>query len=180
MDIRILEAIHRSWPDEAHMTATLEAFSLSLDRLISALTSCVHTASPYQQGGLQQFLAATIARHLETTLTTSYRLSRADERYSPELNETADLALAHGFSEPRIFFEVEFRPNVEKDLVKFQIGVNRGTLAAAVLILAIDRNNINWRYYTMPEYRKFERIIEELQPNYPLLLLGVRIGNDAA
>jgi len=162
------------------MTAALEAFSLSLDRLVSALASCVHTPSPHQQGGLQQFLADTIERHLETTLTTSYSLSRASDRYSPELNETADLALANGSSERRIFFEVEFRPNAEKDLVKFQIGANRGTLAAAVLILAIDRNNINRSYYTMPEYRKFERIIEELQPNYPLLLLGVRIGNDAA
>jgi hypothetical protein len=43
------------------------------------------------------------------------------------------LALARSSSEPKIFFEVEFRPNAEKDLVKFQIGKNRGTLGAAVL-----------------------------------------------
>lgn len=162
------------------MRAALEPFSLSRERLVAALASCVHTPSSHQQGGLQQYLADTIERHLATTLTTSYGLSRADDRYSPELRETADLALAHGFSEPRIFFEVEFRPNAEKDLVKFQIGVNRGTLAAAVLVLAIDRDNINPRYYTMPEYGKFERIIHELQPGYPLLLLGLRTGNDAA
>jgi hypothetical protein len=160
------------------MAAALQTFSLSLDRLVCALASCVHTPSPHQKGGLQQFLAATIERHLETTLTTSYNLSHAPDRYSPDLNETADLTLTNGSSARHIFFEVEFRPNVEKDLIKFQIGFSRGTLAAAVLILAMDRNNINRSYRTMPEYSKFERIIEDLQPNYPLLLLGIRIGSD--
>lgn len=180
MAIRIVEIRHRCWPDEAGVAAALAPFALSADGLVAALGSCVHAATPHQTGGLQQYLADTIGRHLRTSLTGSSGLSLANDRYSPELNESADLALAHNFSDPRVFFEVEFRPNAEKDLVKFQIGKNRGTLAAAVLILAIDRGNINAAYHTMPEYGKFERIIQELQPAYPLVLLGIRIGNDAA
>ena len=180
MALHIVEVRHHCWPDEPAVAVALAPFSLSTDRLVAELRSCVHTPAAYQQGGLQQYLADTIKRHLQNTLTSSYGLSLASDRYSPKLNESADLALARDSSGKRIFFEVEFRPNVEKDLVKFQIGENRGTLAAAVLILAIDRTNINRAYSTMPEYDKFERIIQELRPSYPLVLLGIRVSNNAA
>lgn len=70
--------------------------------------------------------------------------------------------------------ETEFRPNVEKDMVKFQIGANAGVLSVAVLILTSDRNSVNAGYTTMPEFAKFERVIDELRPVYPLLVLGFR------
>ncbi len=179
MTIRIAEVVHRSWPDEGRVRTVLTPFCLSPERIASAISSCIHSPETYHHGGLQQFLAATIEQHLESTLASTDGLSRADNRYSPDLNEKADFALAHDNSKGKIFFEVEFRPNVEKDLIKFQIGANRRTLAAAVLILAIDRENINASYSTMPEYHKFERIIQELRPSYPLLLVGIRIANDA-
>jgi hypothetical protein len=180
MTVRIAEVTHRAWPDKERLRAALKPFSLSPGKIAAAISSCVHTRESYHQGGLQQFLASTIERHLDTALTSGTKLSRADDRYSPELNERADFALAYDHSKPRVFFEVEFRPNVEKDLVKFQIGANRGTLAAAVLILAMERGNINVSYTTMPEDHKFERIIQELMPTYPLLLVGIRISDDAA
>jgi hypothetical protein len=95
-------------------------------------------------------------------------------KYSPTLNEEADLALGSSYDGLRLFIEIEFRPNVEKDLVKFQIGANTGTLGAAILILALERSNINRGYTTMPEYSKFVKVIEELQPSYPLLMLGFK------
>lgn len=64
-------------------------------------------------------------------------------------------------------------PNVEKDLVKFQIGWNRELLAAAVLVLPVDREAINPRYTSMPEFGKSARVIGELRPAYPLLLVGI-------
>lgn len=101
-------------------------------------------------------------------------LRTADSRYSPKLNEEADLALGPKYTGPRLFIEIEFRPNVEKDLVKFQIGANTGALGVAILVLTLDRNNINRSYVTMPEYSKFVRLIEELRPSYPLLMLGFK------
>lgn len=139
MAIRIVEVLCRCWPDEAALAAALAPFSLSVDSFVAALRSCVHTPRPHEQGGLQQYLANTIKSHLRSTFTGSHGLSLASDRYSPELAENADLALAGDSSGARIFVEIEFRPNAEKDLVKFQIGRNRGTLAAGVLILAIDR-----------------------------------------
>ncbi len=172
--------MHRSWPDEERVRKALSPFALTPEKIASTIGGCVHTPESYQQGGLQQFLASSIERHLESALTIVDGLSSADNRYSPDLNEKADFALAHDRSKPRVFFEVEFRPNVEKDLVKFQIGANRGTLAAGVLVLAAERSNINAAYTTMPEYRKFSRIIDELRPSYPLLLVGIRIASDTA
>jgi hypothetical protein len=90
------------------------------------------------------------------------------------LNEEADLALGTNYNGPRLFIEIEFRPNVEKDLIKFQIGANTGALTAAILVLALERNNINRSYVTMPEYSKFVRVIDELGPSYPLIMLGFK------
>ena len=123
--------------------------------------------------GFQRDLGPTIEQCLSAALTTN-GLRAANRRYSPTLNEQADLSFAREFSDPRVFVELEFRPNVEKDLVKFQIGSNAGTLAAAVLIVTSDRNSVNPSYTTMPEFAKFVRIIDALQPAYPLLLLGFR------
>jgi hypothetical protein len=178
MAIRIADISHRSWPDEARVREALIPFALTPEQITSTVAACIHTPEPRHYGGLQQFLVASIEHHLERTLTAFDGLMSADNRYSPDLNEKADLALARNHSEPRVFFEIEFRPNVEKDLIKFPIGANRGTLAVAILVLAVDRTNVNASYTTMPEYQKFERIIEELKPGYPLMLIGIRIANE--
>jgi hypothetical protein len=118
-------------------------------------------------------VAHELERQLAARLCRFPGLHSGSARYSPRLNEKADLAIGRNGSDSRVFFEVEFRPNVEKDLVKFQIGANSGALAAAVLILAADRNAINRGYTTMPEFQKFERVIAELAPRYPLVVYGI-------
>lgn len=72
-----------------------------------------------------------------------------------------------------LYFEIEFRPSVEKDLVKFHIGHRANRLSVGVLILALDRGRLNPGYTSMPEYRKFSRVISEFGPQHPLLLLGI-------
>ncbi len=94
-------------------------------------------------------------------------------RVSPNLNEKADLAFATDTDVPAVYCEIEFRPNVEKDLIKFQIAHNRGRLAAAVLVVATARGRINPGYTTMPEFAKVTKIVTELSPPYPLLLVGI-------
>jgi len=41
------------------------------------------------------------------------------------------------------------------------------------LVVATNRGRINASYTTMPEFDKTARIITELAPPYPLLLLGI-------
>jgi hypothetical protein len=67
---------------------------------------------------------------------------------------------------------------VEKDLVKFQIGANSGWLSAAILIVTLDLRCVNPGYTTMPEFAKFQRVIDELRPIYPLLMIGFAGAHD--
>jgi hypothetical protein len=127
-----------------------------------------------------------VADHLERYLESALRRdglrptrSRHDLTYSPRLNQHADFGLVHDASRRRVLFEIEFRPNYEKDLIKFQIGANLGGLAVAVMVVAIDRKAINASYTTMPEYSSIERVLAELRPTYPLLLLGLRGAHEA-
>jgi hypothetical protein len=122
--------------------------------------------------GYQQFIARHLETHLRSTLAVP-PLQQASPRVSPALNEQADLVVALDPDHPAIYFEIEFRPNVEKDLIKFQIAYNRKRLAAAVLVVAIARRRVNAGYTTMPEFAKVSRLLAELAPPYPLLLVGI-------
>lgn len=173
MPYRFSEVQTRSWPDQARVDEALGPFGLSIETILGAMGACEHPAAPRNGVGFQLDLGPTIERHLSKSLATN-GLSTASTRYSRSLNENADLALGFQYDGSRIFFELEFRPNVEKDLVKFQIGANAGSLAVGVLILTLDRNTVNPSYTTMPEFGKFERVISELAPTYPLLMVGFR------
>lgn len=174
MSFKVTEIDHKCWPSETLVNQALGTFSLSIEQVRGSLRDFVHSRAVEPHRGFQQDLAETLKEHLREYLCRMANLRVADSKYSPKLNEAADLALGSNYNGPRIFIEIEFRPNVEKDLVKFQIGANTGALRAAILVLALERNNINRRYTTMPEYSKFIRVIEELRPNYPILMLGFR------
>ena len=161
------------FPSAAHLGETLMEFGLPEERIIRTIQAFVCNAPLVQGQGYQQVLAAQLESHLQRELLGGNDLVSVTPYYSPHLNERADLAVLKREQNSRIYVEIEFRPNIEKDLIKFQIGYNNGRLAAAVLILAIDRKLINPRYSTMPEYPKIVRVIEELRPIYPLLLVGV-------
>jgi hypothetical protein len=164
---------HRCWPAPDAVEEALGRFDVSINRLKEVLRSCSHGAPARDGVGFQLDLGPTIERHFASSLADN-GLHSANTRYSPNLNENADLAFGRDYAGTRVYVEIEFRPNVEKDLVKFQIGANAGSLAAAVLILTTDRTSVNAAYTTMPEFAKFERVIDELRPAYPLLLLGFR------
>ena len=165
------------FPTEAHIAGALKQFGLPESKIRAAVQKFVCQAAPDPVRGYQQEIAHDLQKHLERLLTTGRQLFASRAKYSPNLNEKSDLTISRNGCEKRIYFEIEFRPNVEKDLVKFQIGANTGSLAVAVLILAVDRNTINTRYITMPEFGKFERLIRELKPSYPLVLYGIVGGH---
>jgi hypothetical protein len=168
-----------TFPDLVSVESVFDALGLPLNELRAAFQeySCGTTMTSGQ--GYQISLAADLEDHLERTLRRDGlkpSRSRSELTYSTSLNQRADFALVHEVSKRRILFEIEFRPNYEKDLVKFQIGYNSGILAAAVMVMAIDRKTINPRpplYPSMPEYRSAITVLKELRPQYPLVVIGV-------
>lgn len=173
MAYRITEVKLAYFPNAIRVCQALADIGLPEEHLRNAIERFVCDAPLIRPQGYTQVLATALKSYLERVLPDSNDLRVGSTYYSARLNERADLAIQQPQGESRIYVEVEFRPNVEKDLIKFQIGYNAGRLAAAVLILAIDRNRINPKYTTMPEFSKFAQVIEELRPVYPLLLVGI-------
>jgi len=88
------------------------------------------------------------------------------------MREEPDVAAGRMDRPKKIFIEIEFRPNEHKDIVKFLIGYKKQTLELGILIVAINKKVINTDYYTMPEYKKCIQIIEQLQSDCPILVIG--------
>jgi hypothetical protein len=166
------EPRYAAFPNEERVAIALTKAGLPRTAIEGAVRAFVCPAPPVAGFGYQQ----SIARHLGTYLRAVLAvppLQESSGRVSPALNEKADLVIALSSDRPAIYFEIEFRPNVEKDLIKFQIAYNHRRLAAAVLIVAVARGHINAAYTTMPEFAKVNRLLAELAPPYPLLLVGI-------
>jgi|GEM_PF-1320819 len=177
MAYKIETVVKEHFPNEINVNSIFRQIGLPVEDIISNIQTFVCQAELIKDrynSGYQKTLAKKLENHLENVLSGEERERIVyDKRYSTNLNEKADLVIKDLTSDKRIFFEIEFRPNVEKDLIKFQIGYNSNRLAAAVLILALDRKLINSAYTTMPEFSKFIKVIRELEPVYPLLILGI-------
>lgn len=145
---------------------------LSVDKIIEAIENFKCEKDKEEGVGYQQNLSKDLPEHLISKLNLFDRVCK-EKIYTTKLKEIADLVVTTNDFTKKIFFEIEFRPNVEKDLIKFQIGYDSGNLAGAILIVAINRKEINEKYTTMPQYDKINKLIKELKPKYPLLLIGV-------
>ena len=173
MALRFKDAEGMAFPDDMMVANALAPFGLSSNRILETLRSFVSVTEFVPNSRYTEKLASELEKHLRRALVGGDIREAVDGTYSPRLNERADLVLATRGKEERLFFEIEFRPNVEKDLIKFQIGHNARRLAAAVLLLSSDRDSINPGYTTMPEFGKFVELIRELGPSYPLFVCGV-------
>lgn len=172
MAYRLTQIEASFFPAEEAVHVAFEQAGLPESDFRALLRGFVCGAGP--RTGYQMAIAAELERHLARGLLSPPDRVRGGTQYSPALAEQADAAVEIPKLGKRIYIEVEFRPNVEKDLVKFQIGHNSGRLLLGILVLAIDRNAINPGYTSMPEYRKFVRLIKELAPVYPLALYGIK------
>lgn len=178
----ISEVRHREFPSANAVSAALAPLGLSLDDVIAAFRGYICPIAPSTGRGYQADLADHIKGYLEQSLARDgLRPTRNKQflSYSSALNEHADFGLIHERSNRTVFFEVEFRPNFERDLIKFQIAAREGRLAAAVMVLSIDPKSIDTTFATMPSYEAVTRVVEVLQPSYPLLAIGLR-GSHAA
>jgi hypothetical protein len=160
------------FPAEDAVENALARFAITPTAIREALLAFQCPVEATTPGGYQQYLAHHLEGYVETILLNGPGIKRASPNYSSNLGEKADLAVS-GSGGGSLFVEIEFRPNVEKDLAKFQIGYHSGRLAIGILILAISRGRLNAGYTTMPEFGKFSRVIPEFKPQHPLLLVGI-------
>lgn len=172
MPYHLDESRFTAFPNDAAVAAAFAETGLPRTALETAVRAFVCPAPPVAEFAYQQSIAVHLEAHLRAALAVP-PLQEASSRVSPALNEKADLVIARSSDYLSIYFEIEFRPNVEKDLIKFQIAYNHRRLAVAVLIVAVARERINPAYTTMPEFRKVSRLLAELAPPYPLLLVGI-------
>lgn len=178
----ISEVRHREYPSAQAVDAALNPLGLTLDEVIGAFRGYICPIAPTAGRGYQADLADDIKGYLERSLPRDgLRATRNRQflSYSRALSEHADLGLVHERTNRIVFFEVEFRPNFEKDLVKFQIGAGEGTLAAAIMVLSIDPKSIDATFATMPSYEAVTKVLDALKPSYPLVAIGLR-GSHAA
>ncbi len=157
-------------PQSLNADAILKGYRVSVRDMDHALKSAefIHNGS----GGFQKELAKQLPGVLEN-LFCSKGAHPSERRYSPAMREEADVAVGQNGSKKRIFIEIEFRPNEHKDLVKFLTAHRHQQLELGILIVAIDRKEINKDYHTMPQYKKCLRTIEELRDECPILLIGI-------
>ncbi len=172
MPFRLTRVEVAAFPDGQAVDRALQTFATNTNALKSSLLTFSCPAEKDTPGGYQQYLADHLETHIARFLRQGRGIALASPRYSELLGEKADVAVAAP-SGAGLFVEIEFRPNVEKDLAKFQIGHHSGRLAIGILILALRRNSINAGYTTMPEFAKFVRVIPQFRPQHPLLLVGI-------
>jgi hypothetical protein len=173
----ISEVRHRAFPDANAVSAALSSLGLSLDELVGAFRGYICPLSPTAGRDFQHDLVEDLKGFLEKSLGHDGlhpARNRSDLTYSRSLSEHADFGLVHEKSNRRVYFQLEFKPNYERDLVRFQIGANEGTLAAAVMVLSIDPRTIDPAYASLPSYETALKTIEALKPSYPLIAVGLR------
>jgi hypothetical protein len=178
----IIEVRHKEFPNAGAVSSALATLGLTFEELLSAFKTYICPLSPVAGTGYGPGLAEDIKEYLEKMLPRDGLLpSRKSPSlsYSEASNDFADFALIHERSNKAVFFEIAFRHNVERDLHKFQMGAVGGTLAAAVLVLPVDPKAIDSAFATMPSYDSVVRMLEASQPDYPLVLVGLR-GSHAA
>jgi hypothetical protein len=173
----ISEVRHKEFPSATAIQSAVAPLGLTVSDLIGAFQGYIcPIAAPSGRGYLAD-MAENLKTYLEQALRRDGLRPTHDQnflRYSRSLNDHADFGLVHEASSRVVFFEVEFGVNHERDLLKFQIGASEGTLAAAVMVLSIDPRSIDPAFANMPSYESVSRLIEALQPTYPLLLIGLR------
>ncbi len=178
----IIEVRHRDFPSADAVSGALAPLGLTHDELIAAFKTYICPLSQSGEAGYGAGLAENLKEYLEQTLPRDgLRATRSEASlaYSPSLKEHADFGLIHERTNKGIFFEIAFRHRYERDLLKFQIGYNEGRLAAAVMVLAVEPKTIEATFATIPPYDAVLKMVDAIQPAYPLVVVGLR-GSHAA
>jgi hypothetical protein len=173
----ISEVRHREFPDAKVVSAALSALGITLEEVIAAFRGYICPLSRTSGKGYESGLAEDIKGYLGRALQRDGLRptgNRSQLNYSRSLPDHADFGLVHERSNRVLFVEIGFRPNYERDLLKFQIGASEGTLAAAILVLSIDPKSIDASVATLPAYEAVIKVVEVMRPTFPLVMIGLR------
>jgi len=171
MNFKINNVEHYASPAGLNMDEILKIYCTSLADIKKAWMDSIFVCKNHTKGfqiELHEQLGSILEKHFRDRGGQLY-----GGTYSPTMPEKADVAIGRTGRPKEIFIEIEFRPNVHKDIVKFLIGYKKQTLELGILIVAINRDAINKGYHTMPEYKKCVQTIGELQSDCPILVLGI-------
>ena len=176
MSYCITEVRHREFPDPGAVSTALAPLGITLDEITGAFTGFI-CALATESRAFHVELAGHLKTHLANVLgREGLRPSRMvnDLAYSRSLPGHADFGLVHQRTNKRVLFQVEFGPSIERDLIHFQIGVNEGTLAAAVLLVPIDRATAGSALAGIADFEAVLRLVAAVRPGYPLVVVGLR------
>jgi hypothetical protein len=165
---RVAEVKYEAFPDSGGLSRALEPLKLSTTIVADAVAAFESRTPIRLDEGYQVAVAGELAVHVQRVLCDKAGLMPASRSIPP--NYSVDVAL--GRDDARLFLgEIEFRPNFEKDLVKFMIAQRADRLAAALLAVPLSRA-INPRYTSMPTYGQVLNVLHKLSPNFPLIVVG--------
>ena len=176
MDFKITDvAFYKHPPNTTIVDDILVAYGASLAEIRQALRTYDFVRQKTYQGfqiELGKQLGNLFADLFENKGLRVYTQPR-EARYSPTIDLRADLVVKGPAHARGIYIEIEFRPNEYKDIVKFEIGHRRRLMELGILVVAQHREHINPDYTTMPEFVRCAKLVAELEPRCPVLLIGI-------
>jgi hypothetical protein len=181
MSYCITEVRHKTYPDAAAVAAALTAVGIGVDDITGAFRGFICTMATTTRA-FHVELANHLKSHLEHALRRDgLRPTRQvhDLAYSRSLTAHADFGLVHEQTNKRLLFQVEFGLGIEKDLINFQVAFNEAIIAAAILLVPVDRATAGSALAGISDYDAVNRLLTALRPTYPLLVIGLR-GSPAA
>ena len=168
MAFKVIDVETYTSPLNLNVDNILKHYLTTLQEIENVLMECTFSYNNTDKGfqiELYEQLQNFFQRFFSEKGLTAYSMG-----YAPTIDLESDIAVQSKTSDRRIYIEVEFRPNEFKDIVKFQIG-HKHKLELGMLVVAKNRENINPRYTTMPDYKKCKNIIVALEPECPILLI---------
>ena len=171
MNFKIVDIETHVSPGNLNVDDTLAHYFTTCEEIKNALKECT-----FQHKNIERGFQIELHEQLEDFFTNFFSakgLSTYITGYARTIRLESDVAIQSKTSGKSLYIEIEFRPNVYKDIVKFLIGHKRQILELGILIVAINRKIIKEGYTTMPQYKKCIQIVEELQSDCPILVLGI-------
>ncbi len=156
-------------PRNLNVDSILEHYLTTCEEIENALKECTFQHNNTNQGfqmELHEQLQDFFGKFFSKKGLSTYSMG-----YAPMIDLESDIGVQNT-SGKRVYIEIEFRPNAFKDIVKFQIGYKH-KLELGILVVAKNRKKINRKYTTMPDYKKCKNIIVALEPECPILLVGL-------
>lgn len=170
MAFKIIDVEMYASPRNLNVDNILEHYLTTCEEIKNALKECTFRHNNTEKGfqiELHEQLQDFFCQFFSTKGLSAYSMG-----YALMIALESDVGVQSKTNGKRVYIEIEFRPNEFKDIVKFQIGYKH-KLELGILVVAKNRKNINRKYTTMPDYKKCKNIIVALEPECPILLVGL-------